>query len=391
MKTTIENLPQSRTRVVIEPTALEVTEAFEQALAVISSGIKVTGFRSGKAPAEMVRAQIDSEKLRDEASTIIVRRAWQQAVTELKELPIQDPEVTIETFEEAKDAKLVFEFDIRPAIKLGDWQKIKVKKEKTPEVPAGELDEVLSSLQYGQAATVVSVEPAKAGDKVEVSFSGYVNNIRLDKLTAKNFTFIIGRDNVIPGFAEQLSGLKKGDTKTFELEFPKDHFDPELAEKKVKFEVSVDEVFTVVLPAVDEAMAKKFGHDTPEQLREAIAADLVKEKVADLEAQLKAKWLAEFEQKITTDLPHSLLAAEVERSEKAWQEFLSSRQLNAEDWLKRQNITIEKLREDWQKAASSTVKIGLGIGEVARAQGRELKTNDDFQNFLTELVEKASA
>jgi FKBP-type peptidyl-prolyl cis-trans isomerase (trigger factor) len=159
----------------------------------------------------------------------------------------------------------------------------------------------------------------------------------------------------------------------------------------VKFEVSVDEVFTVVLPAVDEAMAKKFGHDTPEQLREAIAADLVKEKVADLEAQLKAKWLAEFEQKITTDLPHSLLAAEVERSEKAWQEFLSSRQLNAEDWLKRQNITIEKLREDWQKAASSTVKIGLGIGEVARAQGRELKTNDDFQNFLTELVEKASA
>jgi trigger factor len=147
MKTTIENLPQSRTRVVIEPTALEVTEAFEQALAVISSGIKVTGFRSGKAPAEMVRAQIDSEKLRDEASTIIVRRAWQQAVTELKELPIQDPEVTIETFEEAKDAKLVFEFDIRPAIKLGDWQKIKVKKEKTPEVPAGELDEDLHRSQ----------------------------------------------------------------------------------------------------------------------------------------------------------------------------------------------------------------------------------------------------
>lgn len=390
MNITQEQLPQSRFKVIVEQTTLEVAEYFAEALAGLAPTVKVTGFRSGKAPVEMVRSQIGSEKLRDEASTIAVRRAWQETVKQLKELPIQDPEVTIEVFDENSNAKLIFEFDTRPEIKLGDWQKISLKKEAAPTVPETEVDEVIQSLQYGQAQTVISLEAAKTGDKVEVSFSGNRNNIRLDKLSAQKFAFIIGRDSVIPGFAEQLVGLKKNDQKTFSLTFPKDHFDPELAEQEINFEATIDEVYAVTLPAVDAALSRQFGHDTPEQLKEAIRGDLLKEKNENQQVQLKAKWLAEFEQKITTDIPQSLIVAEVMRSEKAWQEFLSSRQLNAKDWLARQKLTMEKLREDWQKAARSTVTIGLGIGEIARSQGKELKDNDDFQSFLAELVEKAT-
>lgn len=389
MKIDHKVLPKSRHQYAVELTAVEVAEYFEQALKTLAAKIKIGGFRAGKAPLSMVRSAVSESELREEAYSYAVQNVWKQIINSLKVTPIHDPEVSLDTFEEGKPAKIMVEFDIRPEVKLGKWQDITIHPDAKSQVTDADVEEVLTSLLRANAQTIITLERAKKGDRIEVTFEGTINNIKNDKLSSKHFPVVIGQSNAIPGFEDQLIGLKKGETKKFSLVFPKDHFDKEIAGKKVEFSVNVDEVFNIILPPIDQALAKKFGHDTLDQLKKAIKDDLIQQKADEVFTQQKAKWLADFEKKVTVDLPESLIVAEVERSKAAWQDFLVERNLGQEDWLKTRGVTLEKMMTDWRQAATSSVTIGLGLAEIAKEQKKELKDNTEFQKLLDELVRQA--
>ena len=403
MKIDSKKLPQSRLQYTVQLTSEEVGHHFEHALTHLASAVKLPGFRPGKAPADLVREQIDAHSLREEASTLTVREAWQAITKELLRsnkateedgrnvVPIQDPEVELEEYDEGKAAKIVFEFDVRPEVKVGNWEKIRLDKTKEEAVADKEVEELINSLRQAHAKTVTKLTPAKLGDRVHVDFEGSLGGVRQDKLTSKNFPLIIGEARTIPGFDEQLIGLKKGDKKTFQLKFPKDHFDKTLAEKLVDFAAEVTEVFDVILPELNDEFAKGFGHTKAEQLKKAIREDIQNRKKDEQFVSQKARWLAEFEELVKCDTPESLLKAEVERSREAWRAFLQERHINEGEWLKSRQLTLEQLEKDWHKAAESSVKIGLGLAEVAKTQKRELKSNEEFQALLDELVKKAIA
>ena len=403
MKIDSKKLPQSRLQYTVQLTSEEVGHHFEHALTHLASAVKLPGFRPGKAPADLVREQIDAHSLREEASTLTVREAWQAITKELLRsnkateedgrnvVPIQDPEVELEEYDEGKAAKIVFEFDVRPEVKVGNWEKIRLDKTKEEAVADKEVEELINSLRQAHAKTVTKLTPAKLGDRVHVDFEGSLGGVRQDKLTSKNFPLIIGEARTIPGFDEQLIGLKKGDKKTFQLKFPKEHFDKELAEKIVDFETEVTEVFDVILPELNDEFATSFGHKKAEQLTKAIRDDIGNRKKEEQFISQKARWLAQFEKLVKCDLPESLLRAEVERSRQAWRAFLQERHINEGEWLHSRQLTLDQLEKDWHKAAESSVKIGLGLAEVAKTQKRELKSNEEFQALLDELVKKAIA
>ena len=168
----------------------------------------------------------------------------------------------------------------------------------------------------------------------------------------------------------------------------KDHFDKELAEKLVDFEAEVTEVFDVILPELNDEFAKGFGHKKAEQLTKAIKEDIGSRKKEEQFISQKARWLAEFEKLVKCDLPESLLVAEVERSRQAWRAFLQERHINEGEWLMARKLTLEQLERDWHKAAEASVRIGLGLAEVAKVQKKELKSNEEFQTLLDGLVRK---
>ncbi|MBI4948017.1 trigger factor [Candidatus Berkelbacteria bacterium] len=391
MKTNTTELPNSRIKIIASLSKVEVDEFFTLAAEQLSKNIKITGFRPGKAPLKMVREQLSSDILRDEAYTQAVRKCWQEIIPTLKKGPIQDPEVEVGEFKENQEAELIFLFDTRPEVKVTAWDKIKLTKTKKPEIKKDEVDDVIRSLQKGYAATVVKLTEAKAGDKVEVTFTGSIKGVQKDKLSSKHFPVVIGEDGVIPGFAEQLIGLKKNDTKKFSITFPVDHYDKELKGAKVDFEVTVEEVFDVQIPELTDGLAKKFGHDKVDQLRQAITEDLERRHDEEYKTQLKAEWLEAFEKCVKTDLPITLVESEVDRSRLNWEKYLEDRKLTKEAWFERTGGKLEDLEKNWQEAAKTSVRIGLGLAEVARTQNKELVTNEDFQKFLDELVEQAIA
>lgn len=389
MKVESKKLPKSRLKFEVMLTAEEVAVHFEHALELLSKSVKLAGFRPGKAPANLVKKQIDPIKLREEAYGLAVQAAWRAVVKDLKEVPIQDPEVELGDFEEGNIAKLTFEFDVRPEVKVGAWQKIKLGRTKEEEVNDAEVNELIDSLRRAHAKVISKLTPAASGDKVHVNFTGALGGVRQDKLSSKEFPLIIGQANTIPGFDEQIVGLKKGDTKKFALTFPKDHFDKTLAAKLVDFEAEVTEVFDVILPELNDEFAASFGHTKAEQLIKAIREDIGTRKKDEQFISQKARWLAEFEKLVKADLPESLIAAEVERSRQAWRAFLQERHINEGEWLKTREITLEQLEKDWLKAATASVGIGLGLAEVAKEMNKELKSNEEFQALLDELVKKA--
>jgi len=384
-----QRLAKSRLKFDVELTAEEVAVHFKHALEHLATTVKVSGFRPGKAPANLVKEQIDPSKLREEAYSLAVQSAWRKILEDLKELPIQDPEVDLVEFVEGKSAKLALEFDIRPEVKVGNYSKIKLPKIKGEEASDKEVEVLMNSLRRAHAKTVAKMAPASLGDKVHVDFGGSIKGVRKDKLTSKNFPLVLGHANTIPGFDQQLVGLKKGDKKTFTLHFPKDHFDKELAGQAVDFNAEIQEVFDVILPEIDTEFAKSFGHTKPEQLTKAMREDITRRKTEENFTLQKAKWLSEFEKLVKCELPKTLVEAEVDRSREAWQKFLTDRLLKQDQWLKDRGMTLEQLETDWTKAAQASVRIGLGLAEAAKAMKRELKSNEEFQGLLDELVKKA--
>jgi len=381
----------SRRQFKVELASDEVEAAFDHALQRLAQSVKLQGFRPGKAPLPLVRQQLEPEKLRQEAYSIAVGKAWQQIVKQLNEAPIQDPEVQLETFEQGKPAKVTFEFDIRPQVSVGRWQKIKLKAARDEAVSDKEVEAMITSLSQAHAKTRIKLAPAAKGDKVDVSFEGSIRGVRQDKLTSKNFPLVLGGSNTIPGFEDQLLGLKKGKKKKFQLRFPKDHFDKNLADQLVDFEAEIDEVFEVILPELNQEFAEHFGHKTTAALRKAIRQDIASRKQNEQFVTQKAKWLAEFQKLVKTEVPKTLIDAEVARSREQFEKFLTGRSLTQENWLKDRGLTLEKLEADWQAAAHSSVTIGLGLAEVAKELKKELKSNEEFQELLDELVRKAIA
>ncbi|MEX2012667.1 MAG: trigger factor [Patescibacteria group bacterium] len=390
MKTTTKSISKTREQITASFDKNEVDTLFDRAVVRLSASVKIAGFRPGKAPKNVIKDNLDPQALREEAYSLAVKDAWEEIVKELKVIPIQDPEVDILEFEEGKPGKIVFEFDIRPEIKVGKWENIKVKDVTSQKVDDKEVDDVLKSLSKGHAKRVITLEPAKTGNQLDIEFSGSVGGVTKDKLASKHFPVILGESKLVPGFEQHLAGLNRGDEKSFKVTFPKDYFDKEMASQDVQFKVKVEEVYTIEQPELDDKFAEKFGHKKLEQLKKAIREDLENRNQEDFDNKRKAKWLAGFEPLVSVEVPKSLLEAEMSRSEQGWRQYLNQHNIKDEDWLARQNLTLEKLRQDWAKAAESSVKIGLGLSQLAHEQGRDLKDNDDFQSYLDELIEKTT-
>lgn len=389
------SLLHSRSQFTVTLDENEVGKYFERAVSQLTPTVKIQGFRPGRAPRELIRQNLDETKLREAAYGLAVRESWRQIGRQLavgerqQSIPIQEPEVSLEKFEEAQTAKIVFEFDIQPQVKVGSWKKIKLPIQTYQTVSEEEVGDLFETLSRATAKTIHKLTPAKLGDKLHVSFEGSIDGARQAKLSSKNFPLILGQDETIPGFGEQLLGLKKGAKKHFQLRFPAQHFEKSLAGQLADFELEVGEVFDIILPELNKAFAEKFGHSSVQKLKQAIRADIAQRKTEERFVTQKAKWLAEFENLVTVDAPISLVEAEVARSRAVWRKFLRERNLIEGEWLKSRQLTLEQLEKDWRRAAKSSVTIGLGLAEVAKELNKELKSNEEFQALLDELVKGA--
>lgn len=328
--------------------------------------VKVPGFRAGKAPLHLVEKHLDPSRLNDEFIEHTLNELFQRAVNGEKLRPVGQPQIMLKKFV----PYTVFEFeatlDVIGAVKLSNYKTIKLAKPKV-EVNAKDVSDVIENLRK-QAAERLDVDrAAKDGDEVWIDFSGTDDKGEpVAGAEGKDYPLILGSKTFIPGFEENLIGVKAGDEKEFSVTFPKDYGVTALANKHVTFKVRVNKVQEILLPYVDDEFAKTVG--SFESLA-SLKADIKKQVKSEKQNQADRNYENELIKKLTDkseiEIPDALIENQLLRMEEEEKQNLTYRGLTWQEHLSQEGITEEQHRTRHRPDAEARVKAGLVLSEIA--------------------------
>ena len=252
---------QSSTKVSLSVVAKpeELAPIKELVISSLGANVKVPGFREGKAPVSVLEKNLDPNQLQQTFLEEAINQIYPQVVQNENLRPVARPEIQIKKFVPFTSLEFDVEVAVIGDLKLADYKKISLKKPEA-KVTAADVNEIVENLRLRMAENKDVERAAKNGDQLFIDFEGTDNKGKAIKgADGKDYPLVLGSKTFIPGFEEELMGLKAGDDKTFTLTFPKDYGVKALANQKVTFKVSVTKVQEVIKPKADDAFAAKAG------------------------------------------------------------------------------------------------------------------------------------
>lgn len=369
MKTKLKNISDAKVELTISLGAEELKAAEQVALTKLAKEVKIEGFRKGKAPLEMVAAQVDPNLLSQETLENALSKSVAESFLKEKVQAINRPEVDVKKFIPGTELEFTATTEIMPKVELGDYKKLGVKKEAV-EVSKKEVKETIDRILKNFAEKKKVEREAKNGDEVIIDFLGKKDDVAFDGGKAEKFPLELGSKSFIPGFEEGLIGKKAGDELSLDLEFPKDYHAKDLAGAKVVFEVKIHEIRENVEPEINEEFLSKLGDfKTKEEFEKQIEEDLKTQKQAEADEKFKDELVKKLAEVSKVPVPEILLEDQKRSIEMDMQQNLMYSGLSLEDYLERMGKTREEwLEKDVKEAAEMRVKSGLALAELSKVE-----------------------
>ena len=388
MKTKLKNISDVKVELTISLGAEELKAAEQVALTKLAKEVKIEGFRKGKAPLEMVAAQVDPNLLNQETLENALSKSVAEAFLKEKVQAINRPEVDVKKFIPGTELEFTATTEIMPKVELGDYKKLGVKKEAV-KVSKKEVKETIDRILKNFAEKKKVEREAKNGDEVIIDFLGKKDGVAFDGGKAEKFPLELGSKSFIPGFEEGLIGKKAGDELSLDLEFPKDYHAKDLAGAKVVFEVKIHEVRENVEPEINEEFLSKLGDfKTKEEFEKQIEEDLKTQKQAEADEKFKDKLVKKLAEVSKVTVPEILLEDQKRSIEMDMQQNLMYSGLSLEDYLERMGKTREEwLEKDVKEAAEMRVKSGLALAELSKVEKVKSDTKE-LDARITQLKEQ---
>ena len=384
MKTKLKNISDVKVELTISLGAEELKAAEQVALTKLAKEVKIEGFRKGKAPLEMVAAQVDPILLNQETLENALSKSVAEAFLKEKVQAINRPEVDVKKFIPGTELEFTATTEIMPKVELGDYKKLGVKKE-AAKVSKKEVKETIDRILKNFAEKKKVEREAKNGDEVIIDFLGKKDGVAFDGGKAEKFPLELGSKSFIPGFEEGLIGKKAGDELSLDLEFPKDYHAKDLAGAKVIFEVKIHEVRENVEPEINEEFLSKLGDfKTKEEFEKQIEEDLKTQKQAEADEKFKDELVKKLSEVSKVPVPEILLEDQKRSIEMDMQQNLMYSGLSLEDYLERMGKTREEwLEKDVKEAAEMRVKSGLALAELSKVE----KVKSDTKELDARIVQ----
>lgn len=369
MNINVETQPKSQVKLTIEVSVEEMKPYLERAAEALSKQFKIEGFRPGKASLGIVVSKIGAQAVWEEAAELAVRKTFVQAIRE-KELPtIGQPHIHLTKL--APDNEFVYtaETAILPNVEVGDYNAFKAKKN-VGTVKKEDIEKAVGELQEMFATEAMVEREAKQGDKVVVDIELYQDHVAVEGGSTKEHPVLIGSGHFIPGFEDQLVGVKKDDTKTFTLEFPKDYHNEKLAGKPGEFTVKVGGVYEITKPEVNDEFAKKAGKfENAVELRTKLEENLQREADDKEDSVFERAVIDELIEKSKFgELPEMLVETELEKMLHELQEQVTQQGGKWEDYLTAIKKSADDLKKEFRPQAEKRVKAALIIREVSKRE-----------------------
>ncbi|MEL6311118.1 MAG: trigger factor [Pseudomonadota bacterium] len=352
--------------------------------------VQLKGFRKGKVPAAHLK-KVFGRSLMAEILQQAIEEVSQKALEERNERPALQPKIDLpedeatidQVIKGEQDLQFSMAYEILPEIEVTDLANLELTR-LTADVADEAVDKAVAEMaERSTSYEAVEGRTAEDGDRVKIDFVGRIDGETFEGGSAEGIDLILGQGNFIPGFEDQLTGVKAGDEKTVEVTFPEDYGAADLAGKPASFEVKVQDVGAPKLPEIDDEFAKTLGAEDVGKLREALKAQIESEYAQISRMKLKRELLDRLDEAHTFDLPPTLLEREFEGM---WEEMNKQLERSGKT-LEDEGKTEDEAKAEYQKLAERRVRLGLVIGQIGDKADVEV-SQDELRRALMEQTRR---
>lgn len=362
-----------------------IDKAFEEA----NKKVKIDGFRPGKAPKDVFYKKYGKESLFLDAADIVLNDAYKKMIDENKDLKIvAQPQVALRSISEEK-VEFNFTLTTYPEVKLGKYKKLGVEKESV-EVTEEEIKNAIDEMRNRYAENITKDGAIEEGNIAIIDFDGYKDGVAFEGGKAENYSLEVGSHTFIPGFEEQLVGLKAGDEKDIEVTFPEDYHAEDLKGKKAIFKIKVNEVKEVKIPELDKDFFEDLGMegiDSEESLRKQVTENIEAHKEHHAEDHFIDSLLEKAMEGMTVDVPEAMVTEEVDRMLRQYEENLKMQGITLEQFYQFTNSDEAALKDQMKEEALKRVKERLLL-EAIKEQEKIEATEEEVEKEADSLAAK---
>ena len=355
---------------------LEITieaEKFENAMKKVyfqnAKYFNIPGFRKGKAPMNIVEKYYGAQIFYEDAFNEVATESYDEALAENKIEAVSRPEVDILQMEKGKDVIFTAVVQTKPEVELGKYKGVEIVKVEY-KVEEKDIEHELGHMQEHNSRLVTIEDRAlENGDISTIDFEGFVDGVAFEGGKAEGHELEIGSGSFIPGFEDQLVGMKIDEEKEINVKFPEEYFSKELAGKDAVFKVKLHAIKKKELPELDDEFAKDVSEfDTLAELKASIKEKLEKSNAQRAKYETEEAAMKAVCEDAKLDIPTGMIELEVDNMMKDFEQRLSYQGLNLEQYLKMIGRTEEEMRKEYEPQATEAIKSRLVLEAIINAE-----------------------
>ena len=373
MSLKVENLEHNMAKLTIEVSAEEFEEAIKHAYVKNKNKINIHGFRKGKAPQAMIEKMYGAGIFYEDAANELIPKAYDAEIENCDLDLVSQPKIDVVQIEKGKPFIFTAEVAVKPEVTLGAYEGVEVPKTEI-NVTDEEVDaEVDKEREKNSRTTTVEDRGVENGDMIKLDFDGSVDGVAFDGGKAENYDLTVGSGSFIPGFEEQLVGVKAGEEKEVKVTFPEDYHAKDLAGKEAVFKCKVNEIKVKELPEANDEFAQDVSEfDTLAEYKEDLKKKLTERKEA---AAKNAKEAAAVEAAVADaemDIPDAMVDGQVRQMANDFARRIQSQGLTVDQYFQFTGMTAEKLMDQMKPEALKRIKNSLVLEAIAAKENFEI-------------------
>ncbi|MCK4540545.1 trigger factor [Candidatus Parcubacteria bacterium] len=387
MKVEKKNLEKSQIELSVELSLDEFKPFINKAAKRISKEVKIDGFRSGNIPYAILKQKIGEMTIMEEAGKIAISSKLEELIKDhVDGDPVGQPKVDITKLAPENPLEFKVVLALLPEVALGEYKNLKIKMPKA-DVQDEDVKRALDEILETRVKEVLVEREAKEGDKVLADLQMFLDNVPIEGGQNKDTVVIIGKNYIVPGFDKNLLGVKKNDVKEFRLPYPKDYHMKNVAGKMVDFKITVKDVYERIKPELNDDLAKGFGLNSADELKENIKKSLADQKKRDANTRAEKEMLEKIVLKTKfSDIAEMLVKHEGDKMMAELEQTIARQGGKFEDYLQSIGKSQEQLTLDLLPDAVKRVKTSMMIREVAKRE--KIKVGDKEINKQIEDMKK---
>ena len=379
-----ENANEVKFEITVEAAKFE--DAMKKVYFKSAKYFNIPGFRKGKAPMQIVEKYYGPEIFYEDAFNEVAQEALEEAVEENKLDVVSRPEVDVKQMEKGKDLIFTVVMQTKPEAEVSKYKGIEIKKVEY-NVTDEDVEHELHHMQEHNSRLIsVDDRAVESGDTTTIDFEGSVDGVPFEGGKAENYDLEIGSNTFIPGFEDQIIGMKIDEEKNVKVKFPEEYFSKELAGKDAVFKVKLHEIKKKELPELDDEFAKDVSEfDTLDELKADIKAKQEKQNEEKAKYETQDAVIKALCEKTKVEIPSGMVEMEVENMLKDFEQRLAYQGLNLAQYFKMMGKTEEEVKKEYEPQAIEGIKSRLALEAVIKAEKIEA-TDKEVEDKMKEMA-----